>query len=394
MGAKIPGEASVRNSKTMVRMLLVEGPLPRSSIAQRLGVSIPTVMDLVTTLKSFGVVTIGVATYHRGRPAPPIQVANDAWYSVGADIGGTKVAVGLFNSHLELVEDERWPTPRDWDELLNRLASSVHRLSDKARGRPLGVGIGVPSIVEHGVLVDAPNLGVRDIAVLNVLKERWAYPTVVENDVNLAALAEYDMALRRHEPVHSLVLCALGTGIGCGIVLNGKLWSGSQGAAGEVAYLLPSLDMAPCTPPANGCLEPMAAASSLGTHWAVGVDPNRLLKLAEAGDERALEAFQRWGTAVGHAALAVVAILNPEVLLIGGAGSRSARFLFPVLEDILHRHAPYPPPVRAPVYGELAALYGAALVGGREALDAAVRRAVFGAREEGRNRVCASAVHP
>ncbi len=394
MGAKIPGEATVRNSETMVRMLLVEGPLPRSSIAQRLGLSIPTVMDLVTTLRSFGVVTVGVATYRRGRPAPPIHVAADAWYSVGADIGGTKVAVGLFNSHLELVEDERWATPRDWAQLLDRLTDSVERLTRRAGCRPLGVGVGVPSVVERGVLVDAPNLGVRDIPVLEALRQRWPHPTVVENDVNLAALAEYDAALRRHEPVRSLVFCALGTGIGCGIVLNGKLWSGARGAAGEVAYLLPSLDMAQSTPPANGCLEAIASASALGGHWAGGEDPARLLRRAEDGDERALEAFRRWGTAVGHAALAVVAVLNPEVLLVGGAGSRSARFLFPVLEDILRRHAPDPPPVRAPVYGELAALYGAGLVGGRQALDTAVRRAVAAARREGRNRVRESAVRP
>lgn len=264
---------------------------------------------------------------------------DDRPLTLGLDLGGTKCLGLALDRGGEIVDELRLPTPREPGGILDVLTTVAERLrqSVSAVGSVVGVGVGAPGLVDReGVLRAAPNLvAARQLALGAELTERLGLPVYVDNDATCATWGE-----REHGAAHradDVVMVTLGTGIGGGIIADGRLYRGSNGFAGEIGHMVvdPHGPLCPCGQ--HGCWERYASGSGLGRFAReaaeagqgarmmelAGGDPEAVrgehaTRAAKEGDEqaRAVLAHFAWWLALGLANLAN--IFDPELFVIGG----------------------------------------------------------------------------
>jgi glucokinase len=256
--------------------------------------------------------------------------------SIGVDVGGTKVLGVLTTSDGEMLGEERVPTPAGGDAILDAVAAVIEKL--RAGHDTALVGVGMPGLVDNdGVLRFAPNLpGVVDLAVRSDLEGRFRGVTVrVENDATCAVWGE--RVLGAAKGIDHLLLVTLGTGIGGGIVSDGRLLRGANGFAGEIGHMIVNPHGPPCRCGQRGCWERYASGSGLGriareaanagqadrVMELAGGDPEdvkgeHVTQAAAEGDAQAVEIFNdfAWWLALGLANLAN--IYDPSVFVLGG----------------------------------------------------------------------------
>jgi glucokinase len=308
--------------------------------------------------------------------------------TIGVDVGGTKVlAIALDAADDAVLGMARQPTPRGAGALLEGVVEGVAELTEAfALGPDVRVGVGVAGLVDHrGVLRHGPNQpGVAELDVLGGLTDRLGPRVVVDNDGNCAVRAEWASgAARGHDDV---VLVTLGTGIGAGLMVGGRVVRGANGMAGEPGHAMVDPTGPPCPCGRRGCWERYASGAGLARMArdaagagrldavlaAVDGDPaairgEHVVTVARGGDPEAaaLMADLAWWAAVGVANL--VAILDPEVVVLGGGLIEAAdlwldetrRLLPELLVASGHRELPR---VEAAVHGSRAAALGAALL--------------------------------
>ena len=220
------------------------------------------------------------------------------------------------------------------------------------RPRPVGqlvrgIGVGAPGVTlsDQGVVTWAPSLGWRNLPLKSILSERYNLPVVVENDVNLAALGEYGFGVARG--ASSAVTIAIGTGIGLGIVIDGKIYRGHSQSAGEIGYLPPDASYLGRRYEGFGALESLAAGPGIGRRAqqllesqglplpAEGVSAEEVFKASRRGEAWACQVVGETVDYLSFAIAAVTAILDPEVIVLGGGVARSADVLIgPILEKL------------------------------------------------------------
>jgi glucokinase len=316
-------------------------------------------------------------------------------YVIGVDIGGTKLLAGAFDSDLGVSHRTNRPVlGLDQVELLEMIADAVAQIRT-AVGEVAAVGFGLPCTFDRrtGVAVQAVHLPVRDLAFAAVMEERLGLPVYADNDGNCSALAEVRAGAARG--ASDVVMITLGTGIGSGIVIGGKVYRGWMGAGAEIGHMVVDLDGPPChgNCPNFGCLEVMASGTALVRYASLAVSrrPDTALgmaleegheltgplitRLAEQGDPVAAEAFSAIGRALGVGLANVVNIFNPSVIVIGGGVIGAGDLLLaPAREEMQARAlAPGRDEVRvvAAAFGPDAGMVGAAVLAREQAgLDA------------------------
>lgn len=269
--------------------------------------------------------------------------------SIGVDIGGTKILAGIVTDDGEVTATARRPTPKhDANDVLDLVAEVVNELV-AGTDEPLeGVGLGVAGLVdaERSRVYFAPNLRWSQVPVRALLEGATGLPVVVENDGNVAAWGEYRFGAGRG--VQDLTLVTVGTGIGGGIVINGSLFRGAHGCAGEIGHINAVPDGRPCGCGRNGCLEQYASGNALvrearllaaerrseaggllalGDGTPEGVQGVHITEAARAGDPVATEAFAIVGNWLGRGLADLAATLDPEVFVIGGGVSDAGDLL-------------------------------------------------------------------
>jgi glucokinase len=314
---------------------------------------------------------------------------------IGVDLGGTKIAVGRLAGR-ELSGTMLVPTDlSSSDALIDQLASLV----EKCRGHDLdGVGIGVPSVVnfQKGLVVSSVNIPLVDVPLREVLGERLGVPVFVDNDATVAALAEaHDEELKM--VARDLVMLTIGTGVGGGLVLGGRIYRGATGAAGELGHTLVGMDLSGPVPdaasfPQVGSLEAAAAGhaldrlveafaadhpdSPLGQRRAHGekLTGVEAVEAAQGGDGDAARLIELWGERVGIGVANAINTFDPEEVVIGGGAARAGDLL---LEPARRTAAAYVLPglgtqttIRVARHGVQAGVLGAALLAVHELQDA------------------------
>ncbi len=268
---------------------------------------------------------------------------------IGVDVGGTKVAASLLRG-TTLSDAVVQPTKLESsDALIEQFASLVAEVRGE---EPLdGVGIGVPSVVEFatGKVVSSANIPLANVPLREVLGERLGVPVFVDNDATVAALAEaHNESLRM--VARDLVILTIGTGVGGGMVLGGRIYRGATGGAGELGHTLIGLDLSHGVPepgdfPQKGSLEWEAAGhaldrvareeaearpdSALGRRLAAGepvLGPDAVTA-ARDGDEAALRMCERWGCRIGIGIANVINTFDPQEVVIGGGGAQAGDLL-------------------------------------------------------------------
>lgn len=267
---------------------------------------------------------------------------------IGVDLGGTKIAVARLVGR-ELADAKLSPTNLDNAEaLIDQLVGLVQ----DCRGAELdGVGIGVPSVVnfEKGRVVSSVNIPLADVPLRQVLGERLGVPVFVDNDATVAALAEaHDDDLNM--VARDLVMLTIGTGVGAGLVLDGRIYRGATGGAGELGHTLVGMDPRGPVPaagkfPQPGSLESVAAGhaldglverfasehpdSALGRRHAAGekLTGVEAVEAALDGDPDAARLIELWGERVGIGVANVINTFDPKEVVIGGGAARAGDLL-------------------------------------------------------------------
>lgn len=282
-------------------------------------------------------------------------------YRIGIDLGGTNIVAGLVDEHWKIVDkcSVKTNAPRSVDSMVLDMVEMVRTLMERQQlcdSDVASVGVGVPCTAnpENGHMEDANNLGFEDVPFLSLLAEKLPCPVYFDNDANVAAWGEYRTG---KYPEDSFLMVTIGTGIGGGIILNGKLWPGINGAAAEFGHMVMDLDSAPCNCGRNGCFEARASANALISQARDGLAscPDSLLWQLCGGDITRLEAktvfagaaegdrlskalLDTYLTYLAEGITNLINIFQPAVLCIGGGVSRAGdALLLPLREKAAQR---------------------------------------------------------
>jgi len=284
--------------------------------------------------------------------------------TIGVDLGGTSLRVAAYTAETGLLESIALPTRLEAGPIavVEDMCAAIHELVGRfSAGHDIvGIGIGSPGPLElpAGRLHHPPNLpGWDGFHLLAEVEKRIRIPIAVESDANAAALAEFALGLGKELGIDSLCMLTLGTGVGNGIILDGKLWHGATGMGGEAGHLTIYPDGALCGCGNTGCLEALASATALAnaaerrieSGQAAGLallkssrGPLTALDLAEAarnGDRDALEIFAGTGRALGIGLAGLINMLNLPLYVIGGGVAKSWDLLAPSMYEELERRS-------------------------------------------------------
>lgn len=285
---------------------------------------------------------------------------------VGVDVGGTKILAGVVDPAGKIERRrERTTELRSQDRLIDEIGAAVEEVIDDSIA---SVGLGLPSRIDQqaGRVDGSVNIPLADVPLRELMTKRLGRPVTIENDGNAAALAEHRVGAGRS--ARTMVMLTLGTGVGGGVVVDGKLLRDG----GELGHTVLVYDGLPCqgTCTGRGHLEAYVsgtAATKLAQEvFGPAVDAHRLVRLAAEGDATAIEILDGIGRKLGAAIGSFVNIFRPQLVVVGGGFASAGDFLLGPARETMHRDA-LPPAnekvgiVRAEL-GTAAGVIGAALV--------------------------------
>jgi predicted NBD/HSP70 family sugar kinase len=326
-------------------LLGTRGPSSRAGIARTLNVSPATVTQTTKELIARKlVVELDSVPSRGGRPGRLLGLAGSASGAIGAKVTADHVAIVDVQLDGTVMTSTSQPfDPRSPDAVDNlcRILKSAVQTRD---GQLLGVGVGVPGSVDSQAsgVVNAPTLGWSEAQVGPMLRVALGLPVLVDNDVNTLATAERIYGVGR--AYNSYLVLTIGRGIGCGIVIDGNIYRGANGGAGEIGHIPVSEDGPACECGAEGCLEAMIGDAALLAQaiarGAVGTRATTasLLKAARANNGAALDIYRNAGALLGRALAGVIQTLDPEVVVILGEGVNAWSFWEQGFEQSFRRH--------------------------------------------------------
>jgi glucokinase len=272
--------------------------------------------------------------------------------AIGVDLGGTAIKAALVRENGEIVAQDTGPTEAQSGEheVAGRISDLVDRIlsaNQLTKEAISGIGIGVPGVTTaEGVVIIAPNLYWHHVPFRQILQDRVNVRVEIDNDANVAALAETRAGVGAG--CDTLFFMTLGTGIGGGLIVNGKIHHGASHSAGEIGHMcvLPEGPTCACGKP--GCLETLAAGPAMARYVRVAlsegrscalqdpleITPEAICRSAEAGDEVCRESVKRSAHYLGIAAANIINVISPDVIAIGGGISAAGEtILDPIVES-------------------------------------------------------------
>ena len=307
---------------------------------------------------------------------------------IGIDVGGTNLKAGLVDQSGTILAVERTPLdfrgPESFADTLASLAKAVMASGGAAAQDVEYVGIGIPGAVAGGDILYTANIPMKNVPLEKLFRQHLALPVLLGNDADCAAVGEWSCGVGRGTK-HFIVI-TLGTGVGGGMILNGKLYSGC-GAGGEVGHIVVQKDGVPCNCGRRGCWEAYASATGLirETTEAMKAHPESLLhqvaaqngavdgrtsfQAAEQGDETALAVCRSYAEYLASGLTDLVNILHPEAVALGGGVAAAPEYLLldPVREIVARecyaRHVGQVPHIVRAELGNDAGIIGAAMLG-------------------------------
>ena len=307
---------------------------------------------------------------------------------IGIDVGGTNLKAGLVDQSGTILAVERTPLdfrgPESFADTLASLAKAVMASGGAAAQDVEYVGIGIPGAVAGGDILYTANIPMKNVPLEKLFRQHLDLPVLLGNDADCAAVGEWSCGVGRGTK-HFIVI-TLGTGVGGGMILNGKLYSGC-GAGGEVGHIVVQKDGVPCNCGRRGCWEAYASATGLirETTEAMKAHPESLLhqvaaqngavdgrtsfQAAEQGDETALAVCRSYAEYLASGLADLVNILHPEAVALGGGVAAAPEYLLldPVREIVARecyaRHVGQVPHIVRAELGNDAGIIGAAMLG-------------------------------
>ena len=367
------------NRSSILELIRREEPISRSQIARELQVSLPTVMRIVDELTAEGWVhEAGDKEWSGGRKRSLVRFSGSNHLVIGIDLGGTKIfgALADFNGQIrhEMYFDHHHTQAEDSLRVVFHVIDELLKVANHGETPIRGIGIGVPgiTIADTGVISLAPALDWQGFPLRARLAERYPYPVVIENDVNLAALGEVWFGSVDHD-VQNLVLIAIGTGIGAGVVIKGEIYSGAHHMAGEIGYLLLDRNHLGRQYPGFGAFEQFASGTGIADRahlfYTGGLPRDTQESLTAEDVFAAARQHEKWAETIltdtidclAQAIAAVALLYDPEEILLGGGVSQSADLLINPILRRLEGAIPTLPNLSASRLGYRGAVMGAVM---------------------------------
>ena len=258
---------------------------------------------------------------------------------IGIDIGGTKTAVSLGRDDGTIIDKISFPTQREVQSVLDAIGDGVDTLQAKhgVRSSAIGISCGGPLDSKRGIIQAPPNLPAwKDIPIVSLIEERFGTPTFLENDANACALAEWYWGAGRG--FESIIFLTFGTGLGAGLVLDGRLYRGPSGLAGEVGHWRMAPDGPECYYK-KGSFESFASGCGISGRYEMQygkrLSAKEVCRLAEAGDAKALGVVNESAQMLGVGLSLLVDLLNPQRIIIGSIYARSEDLFRPLMEEVM-----------------------------------------------------------
>lgn len=384
-----------QNLALVMAALAAHGPSSRAEVAERTGLTRAAVGSLINELAAAGLTTdLGLAPSGRvGRPGTALALSEQGPASLGLEIGVAHLGACVLDLHgtvrtwIEIEAANRGRAPREVLAELSDVAAAALQHAAAQGLHPVGAVVAVPGLVDtaNGAVEQAPNLGWHSVPVARALDE-WlpasprSIPLEVENEANLGALAElWHVPSRPPNFIH----ISAEAGIGAAVVIDGRLFRGARGFAGELGHVPVYPDGPRCTCGARGCLEQYAGEQTvLRASGLADVGGDRIKALTDralSGDPRVLEALEQAGRALGTALSGAVNLLDPSALVLGGAYAELGEWLLPEMRRELAQRVtvrPWDPEaLRVSQLGRRGPLLGAATVTIRRIIENPARYA-------------------
>lgn len=306
-------------------------------------------------------------------------------YLIGIDLGGTNLPCGIVTPDAKVIARHEEPTRAEEgvEAVIERMAKGVRMLLETSGIAPseiLAVGVGAPGPLDgmRGIVLEAPNLGWKNVPLSSILRKKTGFRIVLENDANAAGYGEFWAGAGRG--CQHMVMMTLGTGIGGAIILDGKLHRGPDWTAGEIGHVVIADGGRPCACGGYGCIEAYASATStvkrfreqLALGWESSLskrDPNTItcadiFHAAKEGDNLAYHIVAETGRYLGLMAANMANLLNPERCIFSGGMIKAGAILFDAIREACQRHAFKAPAQRLQILpaelGDDAGIIGAA----------------------------------
>ena len=348
----------------MVHIHAEAKPVSRAQLAKAMDSSRGKVLTEVVRLIEAGLLAEeGLTESERGRPSTLIGIPRSAGLLVAVDIGATSINVALTTLGSKILANRGEPAdvrfgPQPVLERVKALVAELLEEQGASREDILAVGVGVPGPVEQatGLLTVPPIMpGWDRFPIRDVLIREYAAPVFVDNDVNIMALGEHWGGVAKG--VDDVIFVKIGTGIGSGIIIGGRIHRGTQGCAGDLGHVTVDPNGPTCACGNRGCLEAMAAAPAMVrqaercarngesavlaeilaeegelTPWDIG-------EAARRGDNCAIDIIRRSGRLVGQTLASVVSVLNPSLIIVGGGVSHIGNALLAEIRSAVYQRS-------------------------------------------------------
>jgi predicted NBD/HSP70 family sugar kinase len=340
------------NRRIALNFIRRNEPMSRADLARCSGLQRSTVSAIIDQLIDEGWVTEGaIGQALRGRRPRFLHLNVGRAGILAVDLRPAITTVGLAGVDARFVEQASWPTPKDPEVFIRQLARTVTLFrSSHPRMVCEGMGVSVPGRADRsGRLVFAPNLGWGQVELKRLIEAEIGLPVALENAANACALAELWFGLHP-EHLRHLVAVTVSEGIGVGLLLNGQLVHGGDAMAGEFGHVSVDENGPPCPCGNRGCWERYASNSAAVDHYLgegrgapapAGARPamqfQDLLRLADSGDARAVEALERMVRFLGIGIAGLISGLAPEVIMVIGEVTAAWDRLGPVLEEVVKK---------------------------------------------------------
>jgi predicted NBD/HSP70 family sugar kinase len=333
------------NQALVLNAIRMHSALSRTDVAHQTGLSLPTISDITAELIEAGLLierSIGIST--GGRKPVLLALNAQAGYAIGAKLTEDHIIVVLTDLDATVVARQSAPiSSHEPVRIADALTLVVQALVPAAHGRPVfGVGIGMAGVIDRdrNLVRHATYFGWHNLAFAQMVEERVGLPVIVDNDLNALTIAEHWFGSGRG--VADFVVISLGRGVGMGMVLDGRLYRGSRGGAGEFGHTTVVPDGPLCVCGKRGCLEALISDPAIAQRAAAAL--GRTMSVQEAvhaalGGDAALQSiFASAGRTLGLAVANLVNVLNPALVIISGEGVRAGELITVPFQRALREH--------------------------------------------------------
>jgi len=340
------------NRSAVLNLVKTSGPISRSDIARRTGLSAATISAITAELIEMELIFEKEAGDSSGGRRPILLALNpQGAYVVGLKLAADHVTGALTDLeatvHIKHNEQLRDGTVETAVETMLGVVRKILKDGDVRRKKLLGVGIGLAGIVDakQGILRYSPIFGWRDVPIADLMHSGINAPIYVDNDVNTLTLTENWFGAG--QGIDNFLTVTIGRGVGLGIVVNGQIYRGGYGGAGEFGHTIIDPDGYACACGKRGCLETLVSDPALlrmaREATAQGEIPNKvrdiedLIALAREGSPTALQLFKNAGSALGLGIANLITLFNPQLVIVSGEGARAGDLLFDAMHESIEK---------------------------------------------------------